>query len=105
MPTKVIMPQLGESVVEGKVSRWLEKESDKVTHYEPLLEVSTDKVDTEIPAPADGVLLKVYVQAGQTVERGVLLALIGEAGEAPPNGDEPVAVVEPAGTRHVVSGQ
>lgn len=90
MPTHVIMPQLGESVVEGTVSRWLKKEGDSVKEFEPLLEVSTDKVDTEVPAPASGILLKIYVGEGQTVERGVLLAMIGtpeETGavvEAPP---------------------
>lgn len=99
MPTKVIMPQLGESVVEGTVSRWLKNVGDPIKEFEPLLEVSTDKVDTEVPAPADGVLLDIYVQAGQTVERGVLLALIGEAGEKAPDIQEPEAV----GTPHVVS--
>lgn len=83
MATQVMMPQLGESVVEGTVSRWLKREGERVSQYEPLLEVSTDKVDTEVPAPATGVLLRIYVQAGQTVERGALLALIGEAGEQP----------------------
>lgn len=92
MPTKVIMPQLGESVVEGTVSRWLKQEGDTVAEYEPLLEVSTDKVDTEIPSPAAGVLNKIYVPAGQTVERGVLLALIGEAENIPANGNSAEAV-------------
>lgn len=81
MATQVMMPQLGESVVEGTVSRWLKREGERVSQYEPLLEVSTDKVDTEVPAPATGVLLRIYVHAGQTVEHGALLALIGEAGE------------------------
>jgi pyruvate/2-oxoglutarate dehydrogenase complex dihydrolipoamide acyltransferase (E2) component len=84
MPTKVIMPQLGESVVEGTVAKWLKKVGDPVKEYEPILEVSTDKVDTEIPAPANGVLLQIYVPEGQTVERGVLLAMIGQPGEAVP---------------------
>lgn len=94
MPTKVIMPQLGESVVEGTVSRWLKQEGDTVAEYEPLLEVSTDKVDSEIPAPGSGVVLKIYVPAGQTVERGVLLALIGQPGEtvADGNGTTPIAM-------------
>ena len=82
MATKVIMPQLGESVVEGTVSRWLKGVGDRIEEYEPLLEVSTDKVDTEIPAPAAGVVLAIYVPEGTTVERGALLAMIGEAGEA-----------------------
>ncbi|MBE2184131.1 MAG: 2-oxo acid dehydrogenase subunit E2 [Anaerolineae bacterium] len=81
MPTQVIMPQLGESVVEGTVSKWLKQEGDLVEAFEPLLEISTDKVETEIPAPAEGVVLKILVQEGATVERGTLLALIGKAGE------------------------
>lgn len=81
MPTNVIMPQLGESVVEGTVSKWLKQEGDAVQEYEPILEVSTDKVDTEVPAPASGVLLKILVPAGETVERGTLLAMIGQVGE------------------------
>src|SRR5690606_12296205 len=91
MPTNVIMPQLGESVVEGTVSRWLKKEGDAVEEFEPLLEVSTDKVDTEVPAPAAGVVLKIYVPEGETVERGVLLAVIGQAGEAVASGAAPAA--------------
>jgi pyruvate/2-oxoglutarate dehydrogenase complex dihydrolipoamide acyltransferase (E2) component len=85
MPTKVIMPQLGESVVEGTVSKWLKKVGDPVSEFDPLLEVSTDKVDTEVPAPASGVLLQIYVPEGMTVERGVLLAVIGQPGEAVPD--------------------
>jgi 2-oxoglutarate dehydrogenase E2 component (dihydrolipoamide succinyltransferase) len=81
MPTQVIMPQLGESVVEGTVLRWLKREGDPITALEPLLEVSTDKVDTEVPAPADGVLLKILIPEGTTVEKGTLLAVIGQAGE------------------------
>lgn len=96
MPTKVIMPQLGESVVEGTVSRWLKQEGDTIQEYEPLLEVSTDKVDSEIPSPAGGTILKIYVQAGQTVERGVLLALIGSPGEQISEGGEPTS----AGVQH-----
>src|SRR5436190_23613508 len=92
MPTKVIMPQLGESVVEGTVSKWLKKVGDKVAEYEPLLEVSTDKVDTEVPSPAGGVLLQIYVPEGQTVERGVLLAMIGQPGDSVP--DAPSTVGE-----------
>ncbi len=78
MPTNVIMPQLGESVVEGTVSKWLKQVGDTVQEFEPLLEISTDKVDTEIPAPASGVLLKILIPAGETVERGTLLAVIGQ---------------------------
>lgn len=84
MVTKVIMPQLGESVVEGTVSRWLYKVGDQVKEYEPLLEVSTDKVDTEIPSPASGSLLYIYVNEGVTVQAGVLLAVIGKPGDTIP---------------------
>jgi pyruvate/2-oxoglutarate dehydrogenase complex dihydrolipoamide acyltransferase (E2) component len=85
MATKVIMPQLGESVVEGTVSKWLKKVGDSVQEFEPLLEVSTDKVDTEVSAPASGVILQIYVPEGTTVERGVMLAMIGQPGEAIPD--------------------
>src|SRR5260221_6876130 len=85
MPTKVIMPQLGESIVEGTVSKWLKKVGDNIKAFEPLLEVSTDKVDREVPAPAAGVILQIYVPEGTTVERGVLLAMIGQPGEAIPD--------------------
>src|SRR3972149_6221093 len=82
MSTQVIMPQLGESVVEGTVSKWLKAEGQTVAEFEPLLEINTDKVDTEIPSPASGVLLKVLVPEGQTVQAGTVLAMIGAAGEA-----------------------
>ncbi len=81
MATKVVMPQLGESVVEGTVSKWLKDVGDKVAEYEALLEVSTDKVDSEIPAPAAGTILEIYVEAGSTVDAGTLLCLIGQPGE------------------------
>jgi 2-oxoglutarate dehydrogenase E2 component (dihydrolipoamide succinyltransferase) len=83
MPTNVIMPQLGESVVEGTVTRWLKRAGEPVAEFEALLEINTDKVDTEIPSPAGGVLLRVYVPEGETVRAGTLLAVIGAPGEAP----------------------
>jgi 2-oxoglutarate dehydrogenase E2 component (dihydrolipoamide succinyltransferase) len=86
------MPQLGESVVEGTVTKWLKAEGQTVQEFEPLLEINTDKVDTEIPSPAKGVLLKVYVPDGQTVKAGTLLAVIGDSGEAPP--PAPAALAE-----------
>lgn len=98
MATKVIMPQLGESVVEGTVTKWLKQEGDKIEEFEPLLEVNTDKVDTEVPAPADGTLLRIYVQEGETVEAGRLLAMVGQAGEAVPEAPEGGAA-EPAAER------
>jgi pyruvate dehydrogenase E2 component (dihydrolipoamide acetyltransferase) len=81
MPTSVTMPALGESVTEGTVTRWLKQEGDQVEVDEPLLEVSTDKVDTEIPSPAAGVLTKILVAEDETVDVGAELAVIGgEAG-------------------------
>ncbi len=100
MTTKVIMPQLGESVVEGTVSQWLKHEGDPVEEYEPLLEVSTDKVDTEVPAPAAGVILKVYVQAGETVNAGTVLAEIGAAGDVPEGRGQPSRSTESTGNGH-----
>ncbi|WP_344866336.1 biotin/lipoyl-containing protein, partial [Planomonospora alba] len=78
MPKSVQMPQLGESVTEGTVTRWLKKEGERVEADEPLLEVSTDKVDTEIPSPAAGILVKIIVAEDETVEVGTELALIDE---------------------------
>ena len=83
MPTSVTMPALGESVTEGTVTRWLKKEGETVEVDEPLLEVSTDKVDTEIPSPAAGVVLSIKVAEDETVEVGAELAVIGGPGEAP----------------------
>ncbi|PJF41985.1 MAG: 2-oxo acid dehydrogenase subunit E2 [Phototrophicales bacterium] len=91
--TKVIMPQLGESVVEGTVSRWLFQVGDSVKEYDPLLEVSTDKVDTEVSAPASGILLHIYVPEGETVAAGTLLAVIGEKGDPIPEGDDGASAV------------
>lgn len=88
------MPQLGESVVEGTVTKWLKQEGERVEEFEPLLEVNTDKVDTEIPSPAAGTLLKIYVQEGETVAAGTLLALIGEPEETVP--EAPAPAREPA---------
>ena len=82
MAFSVQMPALGESVTEGTVTRWLKQEGDTVEVDEPLLEVSTDKVDTEIPAPVSGVLTKIVAQEDDTVAVGGELALIGEAGES-----------------------
>jgi pyruvate dehydrogenase E2 component (dihydrolipoyllysine-residue acetyltransferase) len=93
--TEVALPELGESVTEGTISRWLKQVGDSVVADEPLLEVSTDKVDTEIPSPTSGTLLEIRVQEDETVEVGAVLAIIGEAGAAAPSpGPEPQAEPE-----------
>ncbi len=83
MSTSVTLPALGESVTEGTVTRWLKQVGDTVAADEPLLEVSTDKVDTEIPSPAAGVLLEIKAAEDETVEVGAVLAVIGDADEQP----------------------
>ncbi len=87
MPTKIIMPQLGKSVVEGTISKWLKQEGEAVQEMDSLLEVNTDKVDTEIPSPSSGVLLKITVPEGETVRAGTVIAWIGKPGEAVPEGE------------------
>ena len=77
--TDVVMPQMGESIVEGTLTKWLKKSGDTVERDEPLFEISTDKVDTEIPSPAAGMLSEVLVQAGQTVQVNAVVARITEA--------------------------
>ncbi len=80
--TDVVMPQMGESIVEGTLTKWLKKVGDRVERDEPLFEISTDKVDSEIPAPAAGVLTEVLVKEGTTVSINTVVARIGEAGAA-----------------------
>jgi pyruvate dehydrogenase E2 component (dihydrolipoamide acetyltransferase) len=95
MAFSVQMPALGESVAEGTVTRWLKQEGDTVELDEPLLEVSTDKVDTEIPSPAAGVLTKIVAHEDDTVEVGGELAVIGDAAEGAPGGEQPAAQAAP----------
>jgi 2-oxoglutarate dehydrogenase dihydrolipoamide succinyltransferase (E2 component) len=83
MATEVVMPQMGESIAEGTITRWLVKPGDKVERDQPLFEISTDKVDAEIPSPASGTLLEVRHKEGETVPVNEVVALIGEAGEQP----------------------
>ncbi|MFJ7177651.1 2-oxoglutarate dehydrogenase, E2 component, dihydrolipoamide succinyltransferase [Streptomyces massasporeus] len=99
--TDVVLPALGESVTEGTVTRWLKSVGDSVEADEPLLEVSTDKVDTEIPAPTSGTLLEIVVGEDETAEVGAKLAVIGEAGAAPaaaPAQEAPAAPAQPEPT-------
>jgi pyruvate dehydrogenase E2 component (dihydrolipoamide acetyltransferase) len=82
MPTDIIMPQMGESIVEGTITKWLKKPGDKVQRDEPLFEISTDKVDAEIPAPASGVLREIKVSEGTTVGVNTVVGTIATDGEA-----------------------
>lgn len=90
MATKVLVPLLGEGVEEVTVTKWLKKEGDSVNELEPLLEVNTDKVDTEIPAPASGTVLKIMAQEGVPAKVGAVLAFIGKPGETVDSGLLPV---------------
>src|SRR5208283_4030791 len=83
MPIEVQMPQMGESVVEGTIAKWLVKVGDTVTEDQPLVEISTDKVDTEIPSPSAGTITRLVAEEGQTLPVGAVIALIekGALGE------------------------
>jgi 2-oxoglutarate dehydrogenase E2 component (dihydrolipoamide succinyltransferase) len=105
--TKVIMPQMGESIFEGTITKWLKKKGDRIQRDEPLFEISTDKIDSEIPSPASGILQDVLVKEGQTVQINTVVAVIGDgaakqeapAKEAPPKQEqkqEPKEVKGPA---------
>ncbi len=84
MPTEVKMPQMGESIAEGTLTRWFKKPGDTVERDEPLFEISTDKVDAEIPAPADGVLQEILIEEGMTVEVNTVVALLASSQDAAP---------------------
>ena len=108
MPVSITMPQLGESVSEGTVTRWLKNVGDTVAMDEPLLEVSTDKVDTEIPSPAAGVLLEIKAVEDDVVEVGGVLAVVGEASEvaaSEPEQPSPAPVVEAAAVAETAVAQ
>ena len=94
MATKVLVPLLGEGVEEVTVTKWLKQEGDSINELEPLLEVNTDKVDTEIPAPASGVVLKIALEEGTVAKVGEVLAVIGQVGEAVEGTSEPEVKAE-----------
>jgi len=104
MPTDIVMPQMGESIFEGTITKWLKKTGDKVQRDEPLFEISTDKVDAEIPAPASGVLQEIKVSEGNTVQVNTVVGVIGDgsgasappAKAAAPASTPPPAAVAPA---------
>jgi 2-oxoglutarate dehydrogenase E2 component (dihydrolipoamide succinyltransferase) len=93
MPTDVLMPQMGESIAEGTIVRWIKRVGDTIDKDEPLFEISTDKVDAEIPSPDEGVLLEIRVKEGDTVPVNTVVAVIGAAGERA----APAAASAPAG--------
>src|SRR5438067_1817025 len=103
MPTDVVMPQMGESIAEGTIVRWIKKAGEKVERDEPLLEISTDKVDAEIPSPASGTLTEIVAQEGATVAVNSVVARIAGEGEAAapapaparPAGETPATTPEP----------
>ena len=102
MPTNVIMPQLGESITEGTIIRWNKQVGDAVDRDEPLFEISTDKVDAEIPSPSAGVVTEIRVREGETVPVDSVVAIIGLIGETPstmPSSVEPEPTVESSPTR------
>lgn len=92
--TKVIMPQMGESIFEGTLTKWLKKKGDRVERDEPLFEISTDKIDSEIPAPASGVLEDILVKEGETVQINTVVAVIGD-GSAKPSTEAPIMRTRP----------
>ena len=92
--TDVVMPQMGESIVEGTLTKWLKKPGERIERDEPLFEISTDKVDTEIPSPAAGTLSEILVEEGKTVGINTVVARIDEAGGAA--AAKPAAASKPA---------
>ena len=94
--TKVIMPQMGESIFEGTLTKWLKKPGDKVERDEALFEISTDKMDSEIPSPAAGILQEVLVKEGQTVQINTVVAIIGDGTTKPSAQASPEAKPEAA---------
>src|SRR5262245_55222949 len=93
--TKVIMPQMGESIFEGTVTKWLKKVGDTVQRDEPLFEISTDKVDSEIPSPAAGTLRQILVPEGQTVQINTVVAVIGDGSGQPVEAPPPKEAAKP----------
>jgi len=88
MSVEVVMPQMGESITEGTVSKWLKRVGERIEKDEPILEISTDKVDAEVPSPGAGTLLEIRHQEGDTVEVGTVLAVIGAEGEQPADSND-----------------
>ncbi|MGB3737023.1 MAG: biotin/lipoyl-containing protein, partial [Ilumatobacter sp.] len=92
----VTLPQLGETVTEGTITQWFKAVGDTVAEDEPLFEVSTDKVDTEVPSPVSGTLTEIRAEEGETVEVGTVIAVVGDGDAAPAADPEPAAEEAPA---------
>ena len=105
MPKEVIMPQMGESIAEGTIVRWIKKVGDQVDRDEPLFEISTDKVDAEIPSPGAGVLTEIKVKEGETVPVNSIVAVIGGAAEQPAAARPPQAAGPPSAMPQAAVGQ
>ena len=103
MSVEVVMPQMGESITEGTVSKWLKQVGERVEKDEAILEISTDKVDAEVPSPGAGILLEVRTQEGETVEVGTVVAVVGEEGEASVGGGQSAVGVEQAAAAVVIA--
>src|SRR3954447_23883688 len=93
---EVSLPQLGETVTEGTITQWFKQVGDTVVADEPLFEVSTDKVDTEVPSPVAGTLTEIRVQEGETVDVGTVIAVVGDGDGAAPAAAPPAAEEQPA---------
>ena len=104
MPTQVLMPEMGEGVTDATVMRWLKQEGDSVEKYEPLVEVNTDKVDTEVPSPVSGTVLKIGPGPDTVVAVDELLCWIGEPGEEIPEDATPAPAPTPAPPPRVYLG-
>src|ERR1044072_1248771 len=100
MATEIVMPQMGESIAEGTITKWLKKVGDHVERDEPLFEISTDKVDAEIPAPAAGTLTEIKFKEGETVEINTVVAVLDGAAD----GAQPVAETAAATEQEVPGG-
>jgi len=96
MSTEVVMPQMGESIAEGTITKWLKKLGERVERDEPLFEISTDKVDAEIPSPAAGTLTEVRFKEGDTVEVNTVVAVLDGGGQASASPEAPVKAEAPA---------
>src|SRR5665213_4055432 len=93
---RVVMPQLGESVHEGTISKWLVKPGDKVVEFEPMLEVDTDKVSAEVPAPVTGILKEILAKEGETVQAGAEIAVVEVGGDTEAEAPAPAAATQAA---------